>query len=114
MILATIRMKISPEKRGEALKILRSTVEGNRILPGCLSCRIYEDIEEDNVLMYEEMWESEEELKQHLRSDEYHKVLLVMEMALDHPVVEFKTLSSSTGIETIEKARRLTRRRERV
>ena len=114
MILATIRMKISPQKRGEALKILKSTVEGNRILPGCLSCRIYEDIEEDNVLMYEEMWKSEEELEQHLRSDEYHKVLLVMEMALHHPEVGFNTLSSSAGIETIEKARRFSRSRRRL
>ena len=111
MILATIRMKISPQKRGEALKILKSTVERNRILPGCLSCRIYEDIEEDNVLMYEEMWKSEEEMEQHLLSDEYRKVLLVMEMALHHPEVGFNTLVSSTGIETIAKARKFTRRR---
>ncbi len=114
MILATIRMKISPEKRGEAVKILKSVVGRNRILPGCLSCRIYEDIEEDNVIMYEEMWKSEEELEQHLRSDEYRKMLLVMEMALDHPEVGFKNLSSFTGLETIEKARKFTRRRERV
>jgi quinol monooxygenase YgiN len=113
MILATIRMKISPQKRGEALKILKSTVEGNRILPGCLSCRIYEDIVEDSVLMYEEMWKSQEELEQHLRSDEYRKVLLVMEMALSHPEVGFNTLSSSTGIEVIEKARGSTHRRAR-
>ena len=114
MIIATIRMDISPQKRGEALKILKSIVEGNRVLPGCLSCRIYECIEEDNVLMYEEMWKGEEELEQHLRSDEYRKVLLVMEMALHHPEVGFNTLSSSTGIETIEKARKFTRRRERL
>jgi len=114
MILATIRMKISPPKRGEALKILKSTVERNRILPGCLSCRIYEDTEEDNVLMYEEMWKSEAELEEHLRSEEYRKVLLVMEMALHHPEVGFNTLSSSTGIETIEKARKFHRRRERL
>jgi hypothetical protein len=60
------------------------------------------------------MWESEEELERHLRSDEYRKVLLVMEMALDHPEVGFKNLESSTGIETIEKARRFSRKRERV
>ena len=114
MILATIRMKISPQKRGEALKILKSTVEGNRILPGCLSCRIYEDIEEDNVLMYEEMWKSEGELEEHLRSDEYRKVLFVMEMALHQPEVGFNTLTSSTGIETIEKARSLTGRKVRL
>ena len=50
MILANIRMRISPRKRDEALRILRSTAEGNRVLPGCLSCRIYEDFQEDNMI----------------------------------------------------------------
>jgi len=114
MILANIRMKIPPQKRGEALKILKSIVEGNRILPGCLHCRIYEDLQEDDVIMYEEMWRGEEELENHLRSEEYRKVLLVMEMAINHPEIEFNTLMSSTGIETIEKARRFTGRRVRL
>jgi quinol monooxygenase YgiN len=113
MILANIRMKIPRQKRGEALKILKSIVEGNRILPGCLRCRIYEDIQEDDVIMYEEMWRSEEELENHLRSDEYRKVLLVMEMALYRPEIGFNTLSSSTGIEVIEKARGAIHRRAR-
>jgi hypothetical protein len=30
---------------------------------------------------------------------------MVMEMALKHPEVRFNTISTSTGIETIEKAR---------
>ena len=68
MILANIRMKISPRKRDEALRILRSTAEENRILPGCLNCRVYEDLQEDNVIMFEELWRSEEELEQHLRT----------------------------------------------
>ena len=54
MILANIRMRIPPRKRDEALRILRSTAEGNRILPGCLNCRIYEDLQEENVIMFEE------------------------------------------------------------
>ncbi len=101
MILANIRMKISPRKRDEALRILRATAEGNRILPGCLNSRVYEDLQEDNVIMLEEMWSSEEELEQHLRSDEYRKVLLIMEMALQHPEVRFNRISSSSGLETI-------------
>jgi hypothetical protein len=51
------------------------------------------------------MWRSEEELERHLRSDEYHKVLLVLEMASKQPEIRFDTISSSTGIEAIEKAR---------
>jgi len=55
--------------------------------------------------MFKEMWRNEEDLAQHLRSKEYHNVLLVMEMALKHPEVRLSTVSTSTGIETIEKAR---------
>ena len=105
MILATLRMAIPAQKRGEALKILKSMVARNRVQPDCEFCRVCEDVLEDNVLQFEEMWRSEEEFERYLRSDNYHKVLLVLEMALKQPDIRFDTISSSTGIETIGKAR---------
>ena len=106
MILATLRMAIPLQKRGEALKILKSMVARNQARPDdCVFCRICEDVLEDNILQLEEMWKSQEELERHLRSDEYHKGLLVLEMALKQPEIRFDTILSSTGIETIEKAR---------
>ena len=45
------------------------------------------------------------EFERYLRSDQYHKVLLVLEMALKQPEIRFDVISSSKGIETIEKAR---------
>ena len=110
MILATLRMAIPVQKRGEALKILKSMVARNQARPDdCVFCRICEDALEDNVLQFEEMWRSEEELESHLRSQEYRNLLLVLEMALKQPEVRFDIISSSTGIETIEKARSHTR-----
>jgi len=106
MILATVRMAIPPPKRDEALKILRLTAERCWIRPGCLSCRIYEDVQERDVLMFEEKWSSKEDLERHLRSDEYYKVLLVMEMATEHPEVNFSEIARTTGLEMIEKSRR--------
>jgi quinol monooxygenase YgiN len=105
MIQATIRMTIPLQKSGEVLKILRSVAELCRDYPGCLGCHIYGDLQEKNVLMLEEVWRSEEDLELHLRSDEYHNLLLVLEMALKQPEIRFDTISSSTGMETIEKAR---------
>jgi len=109
MIQATIRMLIPPQKRGEGLKILRSVVELCRDDPGCLGCHIYGDLQEKNVLMLEQVWRSEENLGHHLRSDEYRNLLLVLELALKQPEIKFNTISSSAGIETIEKARGQTR-----
>ena len=106
MILETLRMAIPVQKRAEALKILKSIVARNQARPDdCVFCHICEDALEDNILQFEEMWRSEEELERHLRSDEYHKVLLVLEMALKQPEIRFDTVSSSSGIEIIEKAR---------
>ena len=105
MIKATIRMTIPPKKSGEVLKILRSMVEQCGMQPGCLSCHIYGDLQQKNVYMFEEVWRSEEDLRHHLRSDEYRNLLLVLELALKQPEIKFNTISSSTGIETIEKAR---------
>ena len=84
MILATLRMAIPLQKRGEALKILKSMVARAKARPMTVSSAVSaRTLLEDNVLQFEEMWRSEEEaLERHLRSDEYHKVLLVLEMAL--------------------------------
>ena len=105
MVHATIRMIIPRKKRDEALKILRSMAAECEVHSGCLGFHIYEDLQEDNVLMVEETWRNEEDLTQHLRSEKYRDVLLVMEMALKHPEVRFYTVSTSAGIETIERLR---------
>jgi len=105
MMLATVRMAIPAQKRGEALKILKSIAGQSKVYSGCLGCHVYEDVQEDNVIMYEEMWRSEEDLERRLRSPEYRTMLLVMEMALKYPEVRFNKVSTSTGIEMIEKAR---------
>jgi hypothetical protein len=55
--------------------------------------------------MFEQVWSADEDLNLHIRSDEYRNLLLIMELASQQPEVRFDTISNSTGIETIEKAR---------
>jgi quinol monooxygenase YgiN len=105
MIQATIRMTIPPQKSAAVLGILRPVVEFCRIDPGCLSSNIYMDLLDKSVLLLEQVWSTEEDLDRHLRSDEYRNLLLAMELAVRRPEVRFHTISGSTGIETIEKAR---------
>ena len=105
MILATIRMTIPTQKSHEALTILRSMAEQCRDEPGCHRCRVYGDLLEKNVFMLEQVWRDAEELDRHLRSDDYRNLLLILETALKQPEIRFDTISLSTGIETIERAR---------
>jgi len=105
MIIATIRMSIPPSKSAEALKILRLITELCRDDPGCNCCHIYADLEEKNDLILEEVWRARENLDLHLRSDEFHNLLVAMEMALKEPEIRFNTISSSAGMEIVEMAR---------
>jgi len=105
MVLATLRMTFSAKKVGEALTILRSMAEQSRVQPGCLSSRVYRNGQKDNVLMFEQQWSNEADLECYLRSDDYRQVLMVLEMAIKQPEIRFDKILSSTGIETIEKAR---------
>jgi quinol monooxygenase YgiN len=102
---ASIRITIPAKKRKEALAVLSSMVEQTKLEEGCISCRLYRDVQEDGSLMLEEIWTSEKDLERHLRSDTFFSVLLVIEMATQFPEVRFDMISRSTGIDTIERVR---------
>jgi len=105
MIHVTIRAVMSQKNREDAFRILRSMAERTRALPGCLACRVYRDVQQGRALLFDQIWAREEELNRHIRSNEYRNVLLVMEMAVEKPEIRFETISSLTGLETIEKLR---------
>jgi quinol monooxygenase YgiN len=104
MIQATLRMDFPPVKFPEAVQILKSIIDRTMSESGCISCSMYEDPQKNHIF-YEEKWRNDEDLQRHLRSDEYQKVLLVMEMAITHPDIRFDTIVSTSGVEVIEKAR---------
>jgi quinol monooxygenase YgiN len=105
MVKATIRMTIPAKRRDGALEILTSVAERSRYEPGCIACRVYQDVEVESVIVLQQFWESREDMEKHLRSEEFRKVLLVVEMSLEPPEIRFDEISASTGVETIEKAR---------
>ena len=105
MIRSTIRLVLSPEKEDEVQQILQSLVERIRAEAGCQGCSIYKDTGKAHTIIFEERWRSEEDLQRHLRSNEYHKVLLAMEMGVEPPEIRFDTVTSTRGVETIKKAR---------
>jgi quinol monooxygenase YgiN len=106
MVRATIRMLISPKRRGEVLEILSSTAERSRFEPGCISCRVYQDVEVEAMVIFDQLWLNEEVLERHLQSEEFQKVILIIEMSMEAPEIRFDEISRSSGVETIEKARR--------
>jgi hypothetical protein len=62
-------------------------------------------VDSEPVFMLDQLWVSGEGLEGYLRSEEFRKVLVVVEMSLEPPEIRFEEVSRSTGVETIQKAR---------
>jgi quinol monooxygenase YgiN len=105
MIHASVRMKFVPGRFAEPRDILLALVEPTQFTPGCLGCDLYQGLRERYVLLFEQWWETQADLDRYLRSDPYRRVILAMEMAMEHPLIRFSEISHSAGLETIERAR---------
>jgi len=103
-----IRMQIPAGKRKEARSILASMIGRIRLEEGCLSCRLYQDAIGGQSLMFEEIWSDEKGFREHLRSDEFRNVLLVVEMASKPPEIHFDRIARSVGIGAIKDERKET------
>jgi quinol monooxygenase YgiN len=108
---STIRMLIPLKKQSEALEILQTVSAQIQFNPNCISTHLYRGVDDGRAVMIEERWTSDEHVIQHLRSDIYRRILLVVEMAEEPPEIIFDVIERSTGIEKIEKAHTLSRQR---
>ena len=105
MITSTFRFYIFPERRNDVLKTLRGVIGPTEVQPGCLHCRIYQDVDNPNALTYVEEWESEGALKKHVRSDLYEGVLSILDLSTEEPVVQFHAVSETRGLDLVEEVR---------
>ena len=108
---STIRMLIPLNKQSEALEILQTVHAQIQFNPNCISTHLYRGVDDGRAVMIEERWTSDEHVIQHLRSDIYRRILLVVEMAEEPPEIFFEVIERSTGIEKIEQAHKLSKQR---
>ena len=105
MIIELLGFAAPPDKRKDLLKVLFSSLGPTRVKPGCVECRLYEDCSDPNTLYLESRWETPDDLTHHVRSDEYKRLLLLMELGSEPPSIEFLTVSEVRGLDFIEAAR---------
>ena len=75
------------------------------VIPACESCRLWSGVEDPNELILLEQWSSHQVLEDHIRSDEFRKVLAVMDLASEEPEIACVKGSSKEGMEFVERLR---------
>jgi quinol monooxygenase YgiN len=74
MILVVFRMRVLEEKRKELSQTISSLIGSIRTEKGCQRCDFCRSMEDENELFILEEWDTEGNLKGHLKS-EYFRVL---------------------------------------
>ena len=101
MFLATITIELPRERRKEALETIRTLTGHVPIRRGCISSRFYQDIDNENALILVEEWETEEGLIKYVRSDDYRKLLSLIDLSINKPVIRFIASTDAEGMEYI-------------
>jgi len=107
MVLGTLRIPLSADRRAEVLEVLRSIQGPVLAQPGCAGCNIYEDQGPEPAAVLVERWESQAALEEHIRSESYRRILGAIELSSSPPSVRFDHVSASEGMELIERLRNL-------
>jgi quinol monooxygenase YgiN len=101
MIAWGLRMHVPPAKRDDIDRILRSLLGPARVRAGCLACRVYQDIEDPEVLALIQEWASPDDLECYLRSEDHPRLLALIESAAQHPEIWFDTIATREGLERL-------------
>jgi len=104
MIVVTLLLKVASAKRADVISLFDSFIDPVSVQPGCLSVNLYSNINNDDLLLIEE-WDSHTNLERHIRSDNFRKILAVIDMADERPEITFRAVSSTEGLELVEKLR---------
>ena len=102
VILSTLRMTVQPERRRDLLETMRGMLEPVRVERGCLSYRLYEDVEDRNTFVLVEEWKTQKDLESHLRTDNQRRMLALMDLLSEQPELQFNTVSHTAGMDLIE------------
>ena len=101
MILVTLRMIVRSERRSDLLEAMRGLLEPARVERGCLSYRLYEDVEDGNTFILVEEWETQHDLESHIRTKNQRRLLTLMDLLSEQPELRFNTVSHTMGMELI-------------
>ncbi len=105
MVIFTLHLEVAPSDRLSVLKTIHAIIGPTAVQKGCLHCGLYSNSQNDDELILLQKWKTQQDLEKHVRSDDFRKLLTVMEAAKKKPEISFITVGSKAGLELVEKIR---------
>ena len=94
----SIDMRFASKDVDHAVQLLLS-VKGNiQAKRGCRACGVGKEADDAGLVHYREEWESAEAFHQHVRSEEFLRVLIAMDLCCEEPRIVVGNLSGHVGM----------------
>ena len=106
MIVVRIAMNVLPEKQKELVQTILSMIGPMEKEAGCLSCALFCNVEDKNLLNLLEEWQTRKDLDRHLRSEMFSVLLGTKSLLCDPSQIQIHTVSLSEGMDSVIAARR--------
>ena len=101
MTLLIIRMNVLSEKRRELSQTIASLSLSTRMEKGCQRCDFCRSIEDENRFVLLEEWDTQENLKNHLKSEHFKVIRGAMNLLQEPYETMFHNVFRSAGMEKI-------------
>jgi quinol monooxygenase YgiN len=99
MIVVLGRVTTNSEKRAELVRIAEELACSSCEDGGCISYRVFEDIERENEFVFIEEWESEQALQRHFATPHVAEFMgAVFDTVAGPPDVKFHTVARSVDL----------------
>ena len=103
MIVVVGRVSTDADKREQLTRVAGTVAAASRNEPGCISYRVYEDIDVPNDFVFVEEWENDAALREHFGTAHIAEFMQAIPAAIiGAPDVKFHTIASSLDLAEVQ------------
>ncbi|MDT4290336.1 antibiotic biosynthesis monooxygenase [Methylomonas sp. MO1] len=105
MIELHVILRARPNQTRSMTAALQALAKSARMLQGCVNVEVYKNVAQPRYLCYDEVWESETELRHMIASHHFSQLAALMELSSEPPSCEFRFISQTYGLGFAEQVR---------
>jgi len=105
LIVFSLEIAAPDRLRIALLRTLGSVLGPTRVAPGCLSVRLFTDIDKLGALVLVEEWETREQFERNLDTSKLNTIVGAIELSGEAPVVRIDTVDREEGIDALAQHR---------
>jgi quinol monooxygenase YgiN len=105
MLIVTLRLSVPLHMTSHVIDLFESYRGPVSVRAGCRSIQLYNHFSTPRDFILIEEWSSPQALHNHIRSDDFRKVLALMDLAAQAPDLRFHRVSSAKGFDLVRELR---------